>query len=80
MRWLQALHAWLASELARYPRLVISGDYNIAPADSSGAVKRRVIEERCARQMRRNIFLRTNTSVKVGARILCSAGNSVWNR
>jgi exodeoxyribonuclease-3 len=34
LRWLQALHAWLASELARYPRLVISGDYNIAPADA----------------------------------------------
>ena len=31
MRWLQALHSWVASELSTYPNLVILGDYNIAP-------------------------------------------------
>ncbi len=34
LRWLRALHDWLAGELARHPRLVIVGDYNIAPADA----------------------------------------------
>ena len=34
LRWLRALHDWLADELARHPRLVIVGDYNIAPADA----------------------------------------------
>lgn len=33
MRWLQALRDWLAAELARHPRLVLMGDYNIAPED-----------------------------------------------
>jgi exodeoxyribonuclease III len=33
LRWLDALRAWLADELARHPRLVIMGDYNIAPED-----------------------------------------------
>ncbi|MET0918010.1 MAG: exodeoxyribonuclease III [Burkholderiales bacterium] len=29
--WLGALAAWLADELARYPKLAVLGDYNIAP-------------------------------------------------
>jgi len=33
IRWLAALKALLQEELARQPRLVLLGDYNIAPAD-----------------------------------------------
>ena len=33
MRWLTALREWVASELARHPKLVLVGDYNIAPED-----------------------------------------------
>ena len=33
MRWLAALHDWLATELAQHPKLVLLGDYNIAPED-----------------------------------------------
>jgi exodeoxyribonuclease III len=33
MRWLTALHTWLAGELQKYPHLVLLGDYNIAPED-----------------------------------------------
>ena len=33
MRWLAALRALLERELAAHPRLVVLGDYNIAPAD-----------------------------------------------
>jgi len=33
MAWLTALHAWLQQELVRYPKLVLLGDYNIAPED-----------------------------------------------
>lgn len=33
LRWLEALTAWLESELKRYPHLVLLGDYNIAPDD-----------------------------------------------
>jgi exodeoxyribonuclease III len=33
LAWLGALHAWLKDELARYPRLALLGDYNIAPED-----------------------------------------------
>ncbi len=33
MRWLDALRAWLASELATHPQLVLMGDFNIAPED-----------------------------------------------
>jgi exodeoxyribonuclease-3 len=33
LAWLAALTAWLKEELARYPRLVLAGDYNIAPED-----------------------------------------------
>lgn len=31
--WLKALHDWLQEELLRYPKLVLLGDYNIAPED-----------------------------------------------
>ena len=33
MRWLDALHAWVAAELAAHPALVLMGDFNIAPED-----------------------------------------------
>lgn len=33
MRWLDALAAWLRSELAQHPELVLLGDFNIAPED-----------------------------------------------
>ena len=33
MRWLQALTAWLPGEMAHHPRLVLLGDFNIAPTD-----------------------------------------------
>ena len=33
MQWLDALRAWLASELAAHPRLALLGDFNIAPED-----------------------------------------------
>ena len=33
LRWLQAVHDWLADELRRHPQLVVLGDFNIAPDD-----------------------------------------------
>ncbi len=33
LRWLTELHDWLQQELKRYPKLVLLGDYNIAPED-----------------------------------------------
>ena len=33
LAWLAALRDWLKAELARYPKLVLLGDYNIAPED-----------------------------------------------
>ena len=33
MRWLDALRRWLGSEIQRHPRLVLLGDFNIAPED-----------------------------------------------
>jgi exodeoxyribonuclease-3 len=33
MRWLDALQAWVQAELAQHPRLVLMGDFNIAPED-----------------------------------------------
>ncbi|MEP6907470.1 MAG: exodeoxyribonuclease III [Pseudoxanthomonas sp.] len=33
LRWLQAVHAWLADELRAHPKLVVLGDFNIAPDD-----------------------------------------------
>lgn len=34
MRWLEALSAWVRQELALHPRLVLMGDFNIAPTDA----------------------------------------------
>ncbi len=33
LKWLTALHDWVQQELKRYPKLVLLGDYNIAPED-----------------------------------------------
>ncbi|MEQ1601063.1 MAG: exodeoxyribonuclease III [Methylophilaceae bacterium] len=33
LRWLEALTSWLQQELKTYPKLVLLGDYNIAPED-----------------------------------------------
>lgn len=33
LTWLNALHAWIKTELAQHPRLAIVGDFNIAPED-----------------------------------------------
>jgi len=33
LRWLQALQSWLRDELQRHPRMVVLGDFNIAPED-----------------------------------------------
>src|SRR4249919_980487 len=33
LRWIDAVHGWLADELKRYPELVVLGDFNIAPDD-----------------------------------------------
>lgn len=33
MRWLDALRAWVAVELKAHPKLVLLGDFNIAPED-----------------------------------------------
>ena len=33
LRWLAALHDWLRTELAQHPRLVLLGDFNVAPED-----------------------------------------------
>ena len=33
LRWLNALHDWLAIEIEKYPNLVVLGDFNIAPED-----------------------------------------------
>ena len=33
MAWLDALRLWLADELSRHPKLLLMGDYNIAPED-----------------------------------------------
>ena len=33
LRWLDALRAWVAQQAALYPKLVLIGDYNIAPED-----------------------------------------------
>ena len=33
LKWLAALHGWLAQELRKYPKLALLGDYNIAPED-----------------------------------------------
>ena len=33
LRWLEAVRGWLADELRAHPRLVVLGDFNIAPTD-----------------------------------------------
>jgi exodeoxyribonuclease-3 len=33
MRWQDALHDWVRDELAAHPRLVLMGDFNVAPED-----------------------------------------------
>lgn len=33
LAWFEALDEWLATEIQKYPNLLILGDYNIAPAD-----------------------------------------------
>ncbi|HRN62527.1 MAG TPA: exodeoxyribonuclease III [Luteimonas sp.] len=33
LRWLDAVHGWLGEELKAHPRLVVLGDFNIAPDD-----------------------------------------------
>lgn len=33
LRWLASLEKWLSEQLAAYPRLVLAGDFNIAPDD-----------------------------------------------
>jgi exodeoxyribonuclease-3 len=33
LRWLDALAVWLGEEMAKYPKLALCGDYNIAPDD-----------------------------------------------
>lgn len=33
LRWLDAVEAWLSDELSRHPKLVVMGDFNIAPDD-----------------------------------------------
>ncbi len=33
LHWLERVHAFLEGELARYPKLVVLGDFNIAPDD-----------------------------------------------
>jgi len=33
LRWLEAVHDWIADELTRHDRLVVMGDFNIAPDD-----------------------------------------------
>jgi exodeoxyribonuclease-3 len=34
MRWLTAFEQWVKGELAKHPRLVLMGDFNIAPTDA----------------------------------------------
>jgi exodeoxyribonuclease-3 len=34
LAWFAALRDWLAAELAAHPRLVVVGDFNVAPADA----------------------------------------------
>jgi len=31
LRWLEAVHQWIAAELQQHPKLVVLGDFNIAP-------------------------------------------------
>ena len=33
LRWFEALATWLEAELAAHPRLIVTGDFNVAPED-----------------------------------------------
>ena len=33
LAWLEAVHGWLSEEIRRWPKLVVMGDFNIAPDD-----------------------------------------------
>lgn len=33
LRWMDALHDWVRTQLEEYPRLVLLGDFNVAPED-----------------------------------------------
>ncbi len=33
LKWLEALRAWLVTELAQHPNVIVLGDFNIAPED-----------------------------------------------
>ena len=33
LRWIDAVHGWLADEMKQHPELVVLGDFNIAPED-----------------------------------------------
>jgi len=33
LKWLDALHLWLAGEMAAHPKLVLLGDFNVVPED-----------------------------------------------
>ena len=33
LRWLDAVHDWLADDIKRWPKMVVMGDFNIAPDD-----------------------------------------------
>ena len=35
MQWLRALREWLADEVVQYPKLVLLGDFNIAPRSTA---------------------------------------------
>jgi exodeoxyribonuclease III len=34
LAWLREFKAWLSEELKTYPRLIVAGDFNVAPADA----------------------------------------------
>jgi exodeoxyribonuclease-3 len=34
LNWLEAFSRWLAAEITQYPKLVVMGDFNIAPTDA----------------------------------------------
>jgi exodeoxyribonuclease III len=60
LRWLEALHAWLADEIAAHPRMVVLGDFNIAPDDRDvhdpAAWKERVLCSTPERDALRNLL------------------------
>ena len=51
MRWFAAVHGWLQQELKRHPKLVVMGDFNIAPADID-------VEELRRQQLERGVYMR----------------------